>query len=117
MLIDRIQHLIEDAGFVTPKRNRTRDRNRQLFRHEASDSPSGYSAPIQDSLRNQASQGIASRTSSKYANADSNVTPALSISASEKWPVRCTRNPVTVGASAAPRYPPKFLIDPSDAVY
>ena len=31
-------------------------------------------------------------------------------------PVACTMNPVTVGASAPPRYPPKFWMEPKDAV-
>ena len=46
---------------------------------------------------------IGLRTSIRYAAADSKLITALSMSALEKLPVRCTINPVTVGASAAPR--------------
>src|SRR6202008_3053742 len=36
--------------------------------------------------------------------------------AGTKVPVACTMNPVTVGASATPRSPPKFWMEPKDAV-
>ena len=59
---------------------------------------------------------IGRRVIAKYSSAQTNPMAAAVISAGTKDPLACTMNPVTVGASAPPRYPPKFCIAPSDAV-
>src|SRR4051794_39245598 len=60
--------------------------------------------------------GIGSRTIRKKPTAHTSATAAPPSRAGAKEPVACTVKPVTVGASAPPRYPPKFCIAPSDAV-
>ena len=59
---------------------------------------------------------IGRRMIATYSSAQTTPMPAAVISAGTKDPLACTMNPVTVGASAPPKYPPKFCIAPSDAV-
>ena len=49
-------------------------------------------------------------------SAEASAITAPTSRAGTKVPVACTMNPVTVGASAPPRYPPKFWMEPKDAV-
>src|SRR6266403_335123 len=52
----------------------------------------------------------------RSASAEASAITAPTSKAGTKVPVACTMNPVTVGASAPPRYPPKFWMEPKDAV-
>ena len=59
---------------------------------------------------------MTSCTTNRYDTADATPITAPTTSANTNEPVLPTIRPVTVGANAPPRYPPKFGIAPIDAV-